>query len=250
MKANDIASGSFGFAKVRATFAGAHNILAATAFQRAAAIKAKSSGQYRDLGSGQDHWSILSSIVTITQEVYFLYLRSKFRRLISYRYKTINHRRLIQEIYESGALHAVAGVATPQEQVDHSRQKEESNRRRKLYSAIDVEEVGSDMEASSEVEEVEPTQEHRDKSADSDGDRYAIALPKKRRRTGTVADEHTVFIADSEDDDTDIEEVESQNAQKKSPSDGKPSSNRRSSSDRRDYWLSKGMGDIEAVDSA
>jgi non-canonical poly(A) RNA polymerase PAPD5/7 len=67
--ANDIASGSFGFAKVRTTFAGAHNILAATAFQRAAAMKARSSGKRHDMGSSHESWSILSSIITISQEV-------------------------------------------------------------------------------------------------------------------------------------------------------------------------------------
>jgi non-canonical poly(A) RNA polymerase PAPD5/7 len=69
---NDISSGSFNFFKVRATLAGAHAILLSTAYLRAGIIESRLAGTNTRLRQGppqSDEMSVLSSVLTITQEV-------------------------------------------------------------------------------------------------------------------------------------------------------------------------------------
>lgn len=83
--ANDISKGSFGFNKVRTTFAGAHGILTAAAFHRAGLMSSRREGRYVNL-RGSDHddirpedMSILSTVMGVTQEVRF-FIRIRDRR--------------------------------------------------------------------------------------------------------------------------------------------------------------------------
>jgi non-canonical poly(A) RNA polymerase PAPD5/7 len=58
--------------RVRQTLAGAHNIMTAAAYQRAASISARRSGRYVSFRDGQtmpEEWSILMSVMGVTQEV-------------------------------------------------------------------------------------------------------------------------------------------------------------------------------------
>ncbi|TFK68303.1 hypothetical protein BDN72DRAFT_960372 [Pluteus cervinus] len=92
---NDISKGSYAFPKVRTTFAGAYNILTATAYLRAGVINSRRndrSVRLRNGGSRPEDFSILSSVLNITQE-------------------TINHRKLVQELYDQRILHSILGVA-------------------------------------------------------------------------------------------------------------------------------------------
>lgn len=75
MLANDISSGSFGFAKVRTTFAGAHGILTSTAYNRATYLDAKRKHQIFSLRKEfhPEDVSILSSVMGVTQEVRYVF---------------------------------------------------------------------------------------------------------------------------------------------------------------------------------
>ncbi|KAE9390503.1 Nucleotidyltransferase [Gymnopus androsaceus JB14] len=70
---NDISSGSYGFAKVRATFAGVHQIPTATAYLKAGILSARRSGQYTSLRrvdyERPEEMSVLAHIIDITQDV-------------------------------------------------------------------------------------------------------------------------------------------------------------------------------------
>ncbi|KAG6335160.1 hypothetical protein ID866_3922 [Astraeus odoratus] len=90
---NDISKGSYAIAKVRQTFAGAHGIMQATAFQRAGILNSRREGRNYPLRPCDDpgDMSILSTILGVTQE-------------------TINNRRLLQEVYDERILHRLLGV--------------------------------------------------------------------------------------------------------------------------------------------
>ncbi|KAI6008653.1 hypothetical protein EDC04DRAFT_2548257, partial [Pisolithus marmoratus] len=93
---NDISRGSFGIAKVRQAFAGAFEIMQATAFLRAGILDSRREGRDYPLRPHRDpgDLSILSKILGVTQE-------------------TINNRRLRQEVYDEKILHHLLGVADP-----------------------------------------------------------------------------------------------------------------------------------------
>ncbi|EMD38132.1 hypothetical protein CERSUDRAFT_49354 [Gelatoporia subvermispora B] len=68
---NDISRGSYGIMKVRATLAGAHNIMLAAAYVQAGILSARREGRYvnlRDISSSEE-MSILASVMGVTQEV-------------------------------------------------------------------------------------------------------------------------------------------------------------------------------------
>ncbi|KAJ3965614.1 hypothetical protein EV361DRAFT_966740 [Lentinula raphanica] len=105
---NDISSGSYAFPKVRATFAGAHQILTATAYLKAEMLSArKTRASYRDRDRDRararvdddddyDYYrpeslSVLRHVVDITQDI-------------------INHRRLVQEVYDRRVLHDLLNI--------------------------------------------------------------------------------------------------------------------------------------------
>ena len=70
--ANDISKGSYNIMRVRQTFAGAHGIMTAAAYQRAETISARRSGRYisfREDKTDPEEWSILMSVMGVTQEV-------------------------------------------------------------------------------------------------------------------------------------------------------------------------------------
>ncbi|EKM82354.1 hypothetical protein AGABI1DRAFT_52475, partial [Agaricus bisporus var. burnettii JB137-S8] len=111
---NDISSGSFGFAKVRTTFAGAHGILTSTAYNRATYLDAKRKHQIFSLRKEfhPEDVSILSSVMGVTQE-------------------TINHRRLVEEVYDKRVLHNILHVQ-PKAQIivdGLERERQQKNRR-------------------------------------------------------------------------------------------------------------------------
>lgn len=80
--ANDISRGSYGFQKVRTTFAGAYGILTSSAYLHAGILSARREGRTAHLRSRSEpeEMSILSSVMGITQEVSDsdLYLRPCF----------------------------------------------------------------------------------------------------------------------------------------------------------------------------
>ena len=70
--ANDISRGSYNFARVRATLAGAHGIMTAAAFAKASMISARREGRtfrLRAAAADPEEMSILASVMGVTQEV-------------------------------------------------------------------------------------------------------------------------------------------------------------------------------------
>ncbi|KAJ3514208.1 hypothetical protein NLJ89_g2503 [Agrocybe chaxingu] len=230
---NDISSGSYNFHKVRTAFAGAHGILTSTAYLRAGMLSSRHHGRSVHLRSHYEpeDLSILSTVMGITQE-------------------TINHRRLVQELYDRRTLHNILGVKpTPAIVDDYSSKrddhKEESSSRPRASRAVD---------SAWEDPREDDQSDHREHSPeDHDGEgRYAIGRqpPKKRRKMGRASDAHTVvFIDDSEDDEGEVEEGEYMSDDADAA--GRPSQSRRpgkspNDDERRSYWLSKGNGAFES----
>ncbi|KAK0496784.1 hypothetical protein EDD18DRAFT_1163932 [Armillaria luteobubalina] len=160
--------GSFAFNKVKTTFAGAFNILASSAYLKAGIINSRRSGTALHLRDRFDpaDLSVLSAIVGVTQE-------------------TINHRKVVQEVYDSGDLHRIVGQK-PLPQVFDGRSngaKNGSDSSKNMY------EMNMDLATDSEQEK-ESKKRRREDDDESDGGRYAIGKepPKKRRRKGASAD--------------------------------------------------------------
>ncbi|KAK0239497.1 hypothetical protein EDD85DRAFT_766214 [Armillaria nabsnona] len=253
---NDISVGSFAFNKVKTTFAGAFNILASAAYLKAGIINSRRSGntvQLRDRLDPAD-LSVLSAIVSITQE-------------------TINHRKVVQEVYDSGDLHRMVGQK-PLPQVFDGRSNRVSG------SSKNMHEMGMDLGTDSEQEK-ESKKRRREEDDESDGGRYNIGKepPKKRRRKGTSADFRGLFTTDEDSvaegekagpskkrrrnvdvggiftaDEDSLSEEEGEYASDSSNRPADKESIRQADIEERNrkqsYWLSKGIGpgDVEDGD--
>ena len=272
--ANDISRGSFAIQKVRTTFAGAHGILTAAAYLRAGMMRSHQNGRHfslRGLYNSEDA-SILARILGVTQEVC-----NRIRRKYLYAHglsQTINHRRLIREVYDDRTLHRMLGVeprktTVPAQVLDSKRKinfQSEPSRNRRTQSkpaARAVEEIfeEADMDMDSDIEEQEKLERHhkrRDHSDDEKG-RYGIAArdppPNKQRKLEKVQDTHAVFTTDDEEeeegevmntntDEDSLEEYESDGAEMVQGSKLVRQEMRRS------YWLSKGIGNGADDDSS
>jgi len=160
---NDVSKGSYGIVKVRTTFAGAFTILTSTAFLHAGLINSRKEGRYTNLRArtARADLSILSSILGIPQE-------------------TINHRALVQEVYQSGVLHDMLGVPRPQPPPE----TKETGAEEFDISNVYPQEDGSDMELSSHSE----SGKYRRESDEEEGEsRYRMRSsrppPTKRRKS-------------------------------------------------------------------
>ncbi|KAF7979571.1 hypothetical protein HWV62_41856 [Athelia sp. TMB] len=226
---NDISRGSFAVAKVRSTFAGAFQILASAAVNRASILRNTRDGN-SFIFQGYEHpeeGSILSAIIGVTQE-------------------TINHRRLIQEVYDDRILHDLLGVE-PKISLAPSTTNGHKSR-------AESEESETDIEMESELEEGEHSRRHRRDESDDEGGRYDIGMrkppPAKRRRVDTVADTHTVFTTDDEEDGEEREPIvvnfaDSGDDLEEYESDGRADAvgdGGVQRDEKRSYWLSKGIG--------
>ncbi|KAK0482644.1 hypothetical protein IW261DRAFT_1333624 [Armillaria novae-zelandiae] len=237
---NDISAGSFAFNKVKTTFAGAFNILASAAYLKAGIINSRRSGNTVHLRDRFDtaDLSVLSAIVNITQE-------------------TINHRKVVQEVYDSGDLHRIVGQK-PLPQVFDGRSDGVKNG---SDSSKNIHEMNMDLATDSEQEK-ETKKRRREDDDESDGGRYDIVKepPKKRRRKRAPADfrglhrhngtQDGLFTAD--EDSLAEEEAEYATGSPNHLAD-KESIRKADVQDRdrkRSYWLSKGIGpgDVEDGD--
>ncbi|KAJ3540390.1 hypothetical protein NM688_g6231 [Phlebia brevispora] len=178
---NDISRGSYNIAKVRTTFAGAFSIMTAKAYNHANMISARRERRYVRLQNRLDpeDMSILGSVMGVTQE-------------------TVNHRRLVQEVYDNRTLHRMLGVepAVPIVLSGTSSDKHNGIKRSKEGE----ESIRSAWEEA-DADPQSPTA--RKELVEEEESRYDIETrlpPKKRRRHGTKANSH-VYISDDEDDD-------------------------------------------------
>ncbi|PCH37934.1 hypothetical protein WOLCODRAFT_148891 [Wolfiporia cocos MD-104 SS10] len=231
---NDISKGSYGIAKVRTTFAGAHGIMTAAAYLHAGIMSSKRGGRYVSLRDtiNPEEMSILASVMGVTQE-------------------TINHRRLVQEVYNRKVLHQMLGI-TPQTglsaKAPPSSEPKGKGRINKERVKSAWEDTETDMKLGSEA--------RNDKNAAvrvREEDRYQLEKrlqpPRKRRRLDRESDGHAVFTTD--DEDRESREYEAYGVDPESEEDGrssafKPRGSRRR--DKQDYWLSKSFTGTRAPD--
>ncbi|EJF66211.1 hypothetical protein DICSQDRAFT_152192 [Dichomitus squalens LYAD-421 SS1] len=229
---NDISRGSYNFARVRTTLAGAHGIMTAAAYAQASIISARREGRTVRLRptSDAEEMSILASVMGVTQE-------------------TINHRRVVQEVYERQVLHRILGII-PQPSLSFRGPTDGASRTAEAESVQDA--WGhTDMDPGTPDGSVSGAEEEVESRYDIESRRQP---PKKRRRTGTRADEgitlHTVYTTDDEEDgfsashrpsgDDGIEEEEEEydlsalDAESQERGGG-------SKAEKRSYWLSKAM---------
>ncbi|KAJ3916870.1 hypothetical protein F5877DRAFT_45742 [Lentinula edodes] len=238
---NDISSGSYGFAKVRATFAGAHRILTATAYLKAGILSARQSGRTTSLRPDDyyrpEEMSVLAHIIDITQDL-------------------INHRRVVQEVYDRRILHKLLNVkpriiipmviSSEGDRHTGANDDEENDHSNNLHRRRRDERSGSDSE--------------------DDPGKYGISgrqPPKKRMKTGGEMDMHTLVTIyttdDEEGNDTSSESELDSVAEEEAEYDvdvidadagmhagSKPLSNG-GNEKKRSYWLSKGIvsGDVD-----
>jgi DNA polymerase sigma len=82
---NDISSGSYGIRNVRATFAGAYEVLTAELFQRAEQMSGRKSGRYAKRFDPYE-MSILGKIISMTKQVCPIHCPNSISADFSYRH--------------------------------------------------------------------------------------------------------------------------------------------------------------------
>jgi non-canonical poly(A) RNA polymerase PAPD5/7 len=173
--------------------------------------------------------------------------------------QTINHRRLVREVYDKRVLHNILGVkpraeVVVQEQSEPRHDYEPQKRPRSLRSPPPKERYsvwkdleGRDTGVYQELRDASNRNDHDPEDPEESG-KYDIGMqpPRKRRRRDNEKDKHTVFVAD--DDDASASESESTDEAEANAYafNGEATLGKKSSSDReerrRNYWLSKAIG--------
>ncbi|KAF8516959.1 hypothetical protein BU17DRAFT_92345 [Hysterangium stoloniferum] len=221
--ANDVSKGSYNIERVRRTLAGAHEVLTAAAFMRARVLTAKARGEYTSLrGSGggareYDNQSILSSVIGVTQE-------------------TLNHRRMVKQLYDGGALHILLGVS----QLRQSQLPSAHSLSSRAHSARAVESAWGEADM-----DTGDSESYR-RSPETEESRYSNRRPRKRQRVNPLelngsAPNQAIYVEDSDEDE---EAVSHASKGKSLPSPqagiGPRSHDPGKIEARRAYWASKG----------
>jgi len=229
---NDISRGSYGFPKVRATFAGAYGILTSATFLRAGILRSRKEGRTSHLRNREEpeDISILSTVMGVTQE-------------------TINHRKLVQELYDTRVLHNLYGVKPSPAIVNtHTNgsnvnasgsETSRSQATKSVGSTWHRAEVGVESD-----EDYQNYHRHRQGEGEDEEGRYEIdrqQLPKKRRKVGRIEDSHTVFTTD--DDELIVTRIDSEDSldEEEAHYAGNDASESGMAERRRSYWLSKAI---------
>ncbi|KAF7331834.1 hypothetical protein MKEN_00063500 [Mycena kentingensis (nom. inval.)] len=281
---NDISSGSYNFRTVRQNLAGAHDILLAAVYKNAGILEARQNGtavRLRDTYDRRDT-TILGAMLGVTQE-------------------TINNRRLVQEVYDSQALHKYLGVepkiilppvsdsagaapsdpsSSPIVNGESPRKKRSKRKSKKTKSStvivVHADANGSVAGSSKPQSQVQPRAtsvsvqevwaaadaepdvvglEAKEEGDEADDGRYSVGRlpPKKRQRrggAGRYGDEGIVtFTIDSDEEDSDTwagkkgkTPVREKPPSRKGMGNRTTSASSLGSAERRDFWLSKGIG--------
>ncbi|KIM48612.1 hypothetical protein M413DRAFT_82359 [Hebeloma cylindrosporum] len=174
--------------------------------------------------------------------------------------ETINHRKLVQELYDRRTLHKIVGarplpvVVKSSDEISFRKPAERESSSSKSKASRAVESVWDTEDASHDFDHEEYySRRHRHRpAADEERGRYDIGQQpsKKRRKTGRESDAHTVVFVDDDDDEEErradeMEDGEYMSLDSESDDDRRPKLSRRSSAKsdhRRSYWLSKGIG--------
>jgi len=211
---NDVSRGTYGMARVRATFAGAFGILTSVAFSRVGFIRARRENSYTNLRrqTEPEDMSILSSILGITQE-------------------TINRRKLVYEVFYKGIFHGMLGIPRP---TDSPLLVNGKSSKRISEESVRSAWEGIDGDHSSEEGDIGPWRYHYDDD-DDDESRYTRQPARKRRKIDTEADYHTVYTTDEDE-----EGEEGSYVDPRSRPDGDRTGRKQQNGRNRTFWLSKG----------
>ncbi|KAK1222953.1 hypothetical protein PQX77_014189 [Marasmius sp. AFHP31] len=252
---NDISSGSYNFPKVKATFAGAFEILRTTLYMKSEILSSRRSGsavRLRESGYRPEDLGVLSYILDVTQEV-------------------INQRRVVQEVYDQRVLHKMLGVdprpvvvtmtmdgdggGQVQGTTGGSRNRKRngsSEGRRTVAKEVWSVSSGEDSDDGNDVVYLGSKRKDQEdgelqEDEEEDGGRYDIGAakppPAKRQKTGKEVPVYFVDDGDSdggseEDEDEDDSVVLDEEAEYDLEEREKPADKDK----RRSYWLSKGIG--------
>jgi non-canonical poly(A) RNA polymerase PAPD5/7 len=251
--ANDISRGSYAFQKVRTTFAGAYGILTSTAYLHAGILSARREGRTVHLRSrGQpEEMSVLSSVMGITQQVSNLDLICN-NVLMMYLLKTVNHRKLVQELYDKRVLHNLLGLKPSPTIVSGADSGTNGTASRRLSSPGPSQAAKRTQSAwhraevgvkSDDDEYLPPRRRHA--AEDHDEGRYDMRPQKLRKIERPQANFHTVFTTDDDEYERSSVRVESVDSLDEEEghyaSDDELNSDQGRAKKRRSFWLSKAM---------
>lgn len=220
---NDISKGSYGIAKVRQTFAGAHEIMLVNAFHRAGILNSRRERRDIPLRPHRDpgDLSILSKILGVTQE-------------------TINNRRLLHEVHDSKVLHHLLGISDAP-----------TYRREPVILDYGLEE--GDMDLSSDEDSDAKLRKPSTRPDDSDEDgKYHIQRKRPahgRSNTHNHFNSLTIYTTDDDDDDDGHGEDSANKGGRQNSLDVKPPS-KLPREKRRDFWLNKADRQQSQVDDS
>ncbi|KZT70088.1 hypothetical protein DAEQUDRAFT_810830 [Daedalea quercina L-15889] len=223
---NDISRGSYNIAKVRTTLAGAHGIMTTAAYLQAGWISARRERRrvrlVDDLNG--EELSILAKVMGVTQE-------------------TINHRRLVQEVFDRRVLHRMLGI-TPRKEIVLDSPPAPLNGKSSAAQKASVQTAWEEADMALAFDKNAAEDEEDESRYQIDGRQEP---PRKRRRLGRESDMHTVFTTDDEDaedvQDYSLHVVDEPEDSVSATKDMRPVS-RGDASSKRDYWLSKGLSGI------
>ena len=116
--------------------------------------------------------------------------------------QTINHRKLVQELYDQRVLHSIVGVK-PLPTVVESDKKTSQSPSSKRQAVDDAWEEMRRKREYAYDESLSSWQHHRGANDGEEGGRYDIGRhpPKKRRKTGRAINNHPVIFVDDDDEE-------------------------------------------------
>ena len=199
----------------------------------------------------------------ITQEVHGFHLScmDTLYSQITVALQTINHRKLVQELYDQRILHSILGVQPLPTVVKHVEfDKKSINSPSSKRQAVDDawEERRRNREYAYDESSSSRQHHHRVANDVDEGGRYDIGRhpPKKRRKTGrAIDDNHPVIFVDDDDEEERLEydddeyyysaeddKYDDDRHHKRDFEDHKSYPENPRNDRRRSYWLSKGVG--------
>ncbi|KEP50652.1 putative nucleotidyltransferase [Rhizoctonia solani 123E] len=249
---NDVSKGSYNMGRIRMTLSGGHSALSTIMFERNDQLTAKRKDRYVKLGkldpiADADAMSILGSILNVSQE-------------------TINHRRLVVELYDSGDLHKAVGErfvpisddyspaqpASPMQsslltRIGNSSEQHRPSKRRRSRSPVSHEYVVNDSDDDSAWNAADKGARQRMSDEEENG-RYDVESANKRRKKEPRSGEFIWVSDDSEEESVAAKGISISGASKRAENGrAKEPTERDRTSRRREYWKSKGTaaGDNE-----
>ncbi|KAG8714516.1 hypothetical protein FRC11_008161 [Ceratobasidium sp. 423] len=251
---NDVSRGSYNMGRIRMTLSGGYSALSTAMFERNDQLMAKRQDRYVKLRkldpiADADAMSILGSILNVSQE-------------------TINHRRLVAELYDSADLHKAVGEEfvpisddyTPTQPASptkssllsriggsdgrHSDQNgHRSSKRRRSRSPVSHEYVANDSDDDSAWNAADEGVRQRMSDTEEENGRYGVESSNKRRKKEPRSGEFIWVSDDSEDEPVAGKGISISGASKRAENgrskNGDPAERDRTNR-RREYWKSKG----------